>query len=80
MIVTGLAISPVKGTRLRTVDRVTLGPDGVRESHRFYWIDERDRMVNAEFMGELQPVVADYSDSDRRLALRFRTAGWSRVR
>ncbi len=47
----------------------------MRENRRFYWIDERDRMVNAKILGELQPVVADYSDSDRRLSLRFPDGG-----
>jgi uncharacterized protein YcbX len=69
VMVAGLAITPVKGTRLRPVSRVSLGPSGVRENRRFYWIDERDRMVNAKTVGELQPVVADYSDADRRLSL-----------
>lgn len=70
-VVTGLAITPVKATRLHTVDRIVLGPDGVRENRRFYLIDERNRMINSKIEGALQTVVADYSDADRRLKLTF---------
>ncbi|HTX12732.1 MAG TPA: MOSC N-terminal beta barrel domain-containing protein [Solirubrobacteraceae bacterium] len=67
--VTGLAITPVKATRLHQVDRVTLTPEGVHENRRFYVIDERGRMVNSKMLGALQTVVADYSDTDRTLRL-----------
>ena len=70
-VVAGLSITPVKATRLRTVDRIVLAPEGVRENRRFYLIDERDRMVNGKIAGELQTVIADYSDADRRLKLTF---------
>jgi uncharacterized protein YcbX len=68
-VVVGLAFTPVKGTRLRTVERVELGEDGVRENRRFYVIDDRDRMINSKIVGELQTVIADYSEADRRLRL-----------
>jgi uncharacterized protein YcbX len=69
ILVSRLAITPVKGTRLSTVERIELGLDGVRENRRFYLIDERDRMVNAKTLGELQTVVAAYSDAERSLTL-----------
>jgi uncharacterized protein YcbX len=69
VVVTGLAIAPVKGMRLLDVERISLELTGVRENRRFYWIDERDRMVNAKVVGELQQVVANYSDATRRLRL-----------
>lgn len=69
--VTRLAIAPVKGTRLRSVERVYFGRRGVRENRRFYVIDERDRMLNGKQLGELCAVVADYSDVERRLKLTF---------
>ena len=68
-VVVGLAVTPVKATRLHTVDRVELGPDGVRENRRFYVIDARDRMVNSKVIGALQTVVADYSEDERTLRL-----------
>jgi uncharacterized protein len=67
--VTGLAITPVKATRLHQVDRVTLTPEGVHENRRFYVIDQRGRMVNSKMLGVLQTVIADYSDTDRTLRL-----------
>jgi uncharacterized protein len=70
-VVVGLAVTPVKATRLRAVERVTLALDGVRENRRFYLIDDRGRMVNSKRVGELQTVVSEYSDADRRLKLRF---------
>jgi uncharacterized protein YcbX len=70
-VVTGLNITPVKATRLHAVDRIELGIDGVRENRRFYFIDERDRMINSKIAGELQTVIADYSDPERRLKLTF---------
>jgi MOSC domain-containing protein len=70
-VVVGLAFTPVKATRLHAVDELALGPDGVAENRRFYVIDERDRMVNSKLIGELQTIIADYSDADRRLRLRL---------
>jgi uncharacterized protein YcbX len=69
--VTGLAITPVKGTRLRQVERVRLDRHGVRENRRFFLIDDRDEMVNATHLGTLNSVVSDYDDEDRRLSLTF---------
>lgn len=68
-VVVGLAMTPVKATRLHAVDSLELGPDGVRENRRFYVIDERNRMVNSKIVGELQTVIAEYSNADRRLRL-----------
>ncbi len=70
-VVCGLAIAAVKGTRLRPVERIRLESAGVRENRRFYVIDARNRMLNAKQLGELQTVVADYSDSERQLTLTF---------
>ena len=68
-VVVGLAFTPVKATRLHAVDRLELGPEGVSDNRRFYLIDSRDRMINSKIVGELQTVIADYSDADRRLRL-----------
>ncbi|HKO26860.1 MAG TPA: MOSC N-terminal beta barrel domain-containing protein [Solirubrobacteraceae bacterium] len=67
--VTRLTMTPVKATRLHEVDQLELGPEGVRENRRFYVIDDRDRMINSKRLGELQTVVAAYSDADRTLSL-----------
>jgi hypothetical protein len=73
--VCGLAITPIKGTRLLEVDSLALGRDGVRENRRFLLIDDRDRMINGKHLGELQTIVADYSDADRRLRIVFPGGG-----
>lgn len=67
--VVGLAVTPVKATRLHVVDQIELGPNGVFENRRFYTIDDRDRMINSKIVGELQKVIADYSHADRTLRL-----------
>jgi MOSC domain-containing protein len=74
-VVAGLALTPVKATRVRQVDRIKLGPDGVRENRRFYLIDTGDRMINGKLIGELQQVVADYSDAQRTLRLELPDGG-----
>jgi uncharacterized protein len=68
-VVSGLAITAVKATRLRPVDAITLERSGVHENRRFYLIDERDRMINGKLIGELQQVIADYSPAEGRLRL-----------
>ena len=69
--VSGLAITPVKGTRLREVDSIALDRGGVRENRRFLLVDDRDRMINAKHLGELTALVADYSDPERKLRIAF---------
>ncbi len=70
-VVAGLAVTAVKATRLRQVDSIDLGRDGVHSNRRFYLIDKRDRMINGKLIGELQQVIADYSDAQRTLRLEF---------
>ncbi len=60
MRVAALAVTPVKGTRLHGVDEVRLTPRGAAGDREFFVIDERDRMVNAKTLGELQRVVARF--------------------
>jgi uncharacterized protein YcbX len=66
-VVVGLGFTPVKATRLHAVDRLELTRAGVSHNRRFYVIDGRDRMINSKIVGELQTVIAEYSDADRRL-------------
>lgn len=68
-VVVGLAVTPVKATRLHAVERLSLEPGGVPDNRRFYVIDDRDRMINSKVAGELQTVIADYCSADRRLKL-----------
>lgn len=71
VVVSALSITPVKATRLHRVEQIALERDGVRENRRFFVIDERGRMVNSKRIGELQAIVADYSDDERTLSLTF---------
>ena len=68
-VVAGLALTPVKGTRLRAVDSIELERSGVRLNRRFFLIDESGRMVNAKNLGELNTVVSTYSEPERQLRL-----------
>lgn len=69
--VSGLAVTPVKGTRLLSTDAVSLDRDGAHGNRRFFVIDERERMLNGKQLGALVSVLAEYSPEDRRLALTF---------
>jgi uncharacterized protein len=69
--VTGLAITAVKGMRLREVHQIDLGELGAVGNRVFYVIDERHRMVNGKQVGALQTVVADYDVAGGNLALEF---------
>ncbi len=69
--VSGLALTAIKGTRLRTVEEIELGPDGARGDRAFYIVDERGRMQNGKRIGELHALVADYDRTAGRLSLSF---------
>jgi len=71
IVVCGLSLTAVKGTRLRTVDRIELGRDGARGNRRFFVVDDRDRLVNGKVAGELTCVVTDYDEAQRWLRLAF---------
>jgi uncharacterized protein YcbX len=69
--VSGLAITAIKGTRLRHVDAIDLQASGARGNRAFFVIDDRGRMLSGKQLGELQSVIAEYSPDDRRLELMF---------
>src|SRR5436305_3147479 len=69
--VSRLSIAVVKGTQLRDVDEIHLGPTGVRENRRFYLIDDQNEMVNSLRLGELQTAVFTYHDERRHLKLQL---------
>ena len=69
--VTRLATTAVKGTRLREVDSVTLGPNGAEGDRRFFLIDERDRLINGVLLGELQGILSSFDEPSGRLTLEF---------
>lgn len=69
--VCALAIAPIKGTRVRPVDRIEVDRAGVREDRRFYLIDSRGRMQNGKHLGALSEIVATYADAERHLTVTF---------
>jgi uncharacterized protein YcbX len=71
VIVRTLSITPVKGTRIRCVDSVTLDADGARGDRVFYIVDASGALVNGKRVGMLQTVLADYDETDERLSLRL---------
>lgn len=71
VVVRGLALTPVKSTRLHAVPEVHVDLGGVRENRRFYLVDGSGRMLNGKQLGEMNSVVAHYNDSERRLSMRF---------
>jgi uncharacterized protein YcbX len=73
--VCGLALTAVKGTRLREVEQIELERSGARGNRRFFVVDEHDRMVNAKQLGELTTIVARYDEAGRTLTLEFPDGG-----
>jgi uncharacterized protein YcbX len=71
IVVAGLALTPVKGMRLQSVEQVELRADGAEGNRRFFVIDERDRMISGKALGSLCAVIADYDAEDDRLSLTF---------
>jgi hypothetical protein len=69
IVVSDIWLTAVKGTRLRSVDRILLEQSGVRENRRFFVVDERNRMVNGKQLGALSAVIAEYDHGQRRLRL-----------
>jgi hypothetical protein len=69
--VTALAVTPVKGMRLRGVDAVELSELGARGNRAFYVIDEKRRLMNGKGAGSMQGVVADYDVDAGELAFTF---------
>lgn len=69
--VTGLAVTPVKGMRLRAVDAVELSELGARGNRAFYVIDENRRLMNGKGAGSMQAVVPDYDLDTGELTFTF---------
>lgn len=65
--VRALRFTPVKGTRLRELERVELGGDGVPGDRQFYVVDGRGRMLNSKVVGDLQTIVSEVLDGRLRL-------------
>jgi hypothetical protein len=69
--VTALHTTPVKSTRIRRVESMTVDAHGARGDRSFYVVDRDGAMVNAKRVAVLQTVVADYDVEAERLSLRL---------
>jgi uncharacterized protein YcbX len=69
--VTALAVTAVKGMRLRPVDAVELSELGARGNRAFYVIDEKRRLMNGKGAGGMQAVVPDYDVDAGQLTFTF---------
>jgi uncharacterized protein len=69
--VTALAVTPVKGMRVRAVDAVELNDLGARGNRAFYVIDEKQRLMNGKGAGGMQAVAADYDVDAGELTFTF---------
>ncbi len=70
-VVTRLAVTPVKALRLHEVEAIELRERGAVGDRDFYVIDDRNRMVNAKTIGELQAVVAEHDADGGALTMTF---------
>jgi uncharacterized protein len=66
-----IAMTPVKGLRLHTVDETQLGVNGVAGDRAFILVDEQGRMVSGTRIGPLVAVVAEHDPIAGTLSLRF---------
>jgi uncharacterized protein YcbX len=66
--VSTLSITPVKGSRIHSVDEIDLRVGGAVGDRRFYVIDDRGRMVNGKVLDGFQAVIAEYTEPTLRLA------------
>jgi hypothetical protein len=69
--VTTLSCTPIKGTRIQSVEQIDLGVGGALGDRRFYVVDERGQMRNGKQIGELQSIVASYDPAGGVLSLAF---------
>lgn len=66
-----ICVTPVKGMALHHPDDVLLGPAGIAENRRFYFVDRFGELFSGSDDGRLVQVVADYDPSTEHLSLRF---------
>jgi uncharacterized protein YcbX len=57
-----LSVTAVKGTRLRSVESISLGTEGAAGDRRFYLIDELGQLISGTRLGALVRAVAEFRD------------------
>jgi uncharacterized protein YcbX len=66
-----IAMTPVKGLRLHTVEEAQLGFDGIAGDRAFFLVGEDGQMVSGTRVGPLVAVVPEYDATAGTLSLRF---------
>jgi len=66
-----ISITPVKATALAHVDHVHLGPDGVEENRRFYFVDPSGALVSGPQHGRLIQIRSSWDPTTQVLELAF---------
>jgi uncharacterized protein YcbX len=66
-----ISITPVKATALASVDRVTVGPNGVEENRRFYFVDPSGGLVSGPQHGRLMRIRSSWDPDTEVLELAF---------
>ncbi|MEP6757979.1 MAG: MOSC N-terminal beta barrel domain-containing protein [Actinomycetota bacterium] len=66
-----LNVTPIKGTALQQVERVSLSDEGVRGNRRFHLIDARGRLFSGSVFGPLVRVESTFDAVSDMLACRF---------
>jgi uncharacterized protein len=66
-----ICVTPVKGMALHHPDDVLLGPSGIAENRRFYFVDAFGELFSGSDDGRLVQVVPRYDPSAEHLALTF---------
>jgi uncharacterized protein YcbX len=66
-----IAMTPVKGLRLHTVEEAQLGVDGIAGDRAFFLVGENGQMVSGTRLGPLVAVVPEYDATAGTLSLRF---------
>jgi hypothetical protein len=66
-----IAMTPVKGLRLHTVEEAQLGFDGIAGDRAFFLVGEDGKMVSGTRLGPLVAVVPEHDVAAGTLSLRF---------
>jgi uncharacterized protein YcbX len=66
-----ISITPVKATALASVDRVTVGPNGVEENRRFYFVDPSGALVSGPQHVRLMQIRSSWDPAAEVLELAF---------
>jgi hypothetical protein len=64
-------VTPVKGTRLSTTPRASIGPDGIAGNREFFFVDSTGSPISCSDRGVMMQVLAEHDPSTDLLRLEF---------